>query len=80
MFMSRAVLSRPFALRYAFVATASLLILLGSLALVDHASAATYAPVAEYSFDEGEAAGATIEDQAGENDGTLEGATRTGGR
>jgi hypothetical protein len=32
-------------------------------------------PVAEYSFDEGEAAGTTIEDQAGENDGTIEGVT-----
>jgi hypothetical protein len=34
------------------------------------------APVAEYSFDEGEEAGATVEDLAGENDGTIEGAER----
>jgi hypothetical protein len=34
-------------------------------------------PVAEYSFDEGEEAGSTVEDQAGENDGTIEGATRS---
>jgi hypothetical protein len=34
-------------------------------------------PVAEYSFDEGEEAGASVEDLAGENDGTIEGAERT---
>jgi hypothetical protein len=45
--------------------------------LPGRASAAAYAPVAEYSFDEGEAAGTTFEDQAGENDGVIEGAERT---
>jgi hypothetical protein len=45
--------------------------------LPGRASAAPYAPVAEYSFDEGEAAGTTIEDQAGESDGTLESVERT---
>jgi hypothetical protein len=34
-------------------------------------------PVAEYSFDEGAEAGSTVEDLAGENDGTIEGAVRT---
>jgi len=46
-------------------------------ALPTAASAAPYTPVAAYSFDEGEAAGTTLEDQAGENDGTLEGVERT---
>jgi hypothetical protein len=41
------------------------------------AKAATQGPVAEYSFDEGEEAGETVEDLAGENDGTIEGAKRT---
>jgi hypothetical protein len=44
------------------------------------AAAATFGPVAEYAFDEGEAGGETVEDLAGENDGTLEGATRGPGR
>jgi hypothetical protein len=51
--------------------------LLTSMLLAHRASAASYAPVAAYSFDEGEAAGTTVEDQAGENEGTLEGVVRT---
>jgi hypothetical protein len=49
-------------------------------ALPAGASAAGSGPVAEYSFDGGEAAGTTAEDLAGENDGTIEGATWAPGR
>ena len=60
------------------------LVLASVTALLSHSSdpaaAATFGPVAEYAFDEGEAGGTTVEDLAGENDGTLEGATRGAGR
>jgi hypothetical protein len=75
--MSRAVRSRPVRARFVLLAVGAAACLLGLLALSARASAATYSPVSEYSFDEGEAAGAAIEDQTGENDGTIEGADRT---
>jgi hypothetical protein len=65
------------------VGVVTLVLLLASLAAVlsrssDRALAATQGPVAEYSFDEGEEAGATVEDLSEEgNDATLEGAKRT---
>jgi hypothetical protein len=58
---------------------ASALCLGGILALPARAGAATYAPVAAYSFDEGE--GTAVVDASGNgNDGTVEGATWTNGR
>jgi Concanavalin A-like lectin/glucanases superfamily len=75
--MSRDVFSRPVLVRFLLLAVAASACLLSLLVLTTKAAAATYSPVAAYSFDEGEAAGTTIEDLAGENDGTIEGVERT---
>jgi Concanavalin A-like lectin/glucanases superfamily len=69
----------PVSVRIAALCTSlvAALCLVAAAALPNSASAASYSPVAEYSFDEGEGAGTAIEDQAGENDGIIEGAGRT---
>src|SRR5271156_7025701 len=77
--MSRGVLSRPVRARLFLLAVAVPVCLLGLLLLGARASAATYTPVAAYSFDAGE--GSTAEDVTGDgHEGTIEGATWTNGR
>jgi Concanavalin A-like lectin/glucanases superfamily len=78
--MFRGMLLRRSLLKVGVMALA--LLLVSAAAVLSRSSgralAATQAPVAEYSFDEGEEAGATVEDLSEEgNDATLEGAKRT---